>query len=124
MASLATSSRTHATGFAGTATLAELVALAPDVIFASGSAAAGPLRRATRTVPIVFTNVPDPVGAGLVNSLAHPGGNATGLSSMNVELAASRSRRSATVVSAEPWPAPGKSSGERFRRTDDVRNHR
>jgi putative tryptophan/tyrosine transport system substrate-binding protein len=57
---------------------AELVALAPDVIFASGSAAAGPLRRATRAVPIVFVNVPDPVGAGLVDSLAHPAGNATG----------------------------------------------
>ena len=57
---------------------AELVALAPDVIFTSGSAAAGPLRRATRTVPIVFTNVADPVGAGLVESLARPGGNMTG----------------------------------------------
>jgi putative tryptophan/tyrosine transport system substrate-binding protein len=57
---------------------AELVALAPDIILAPGSAAAGPLRRATRTVPIVFTNVPDPVGSGLVDSLAHPGGNATG----------------------------------------------
>jgi putative ABC transport system substrate-binding protein len=57
---------------------AELVALAPDVIFASGSAAVGPLRRATRTVPIVFAVVPDPVGAGFVDSLARPGGNATG----------------------------------------------
>src|ERR1700719_2890391 len=56
---------------------AELVALAPDLILAPGSAAAGPLRRVTRTVPIVFTNVPDPVGAGLVDSLAHPGGNVT-----------------------------------------------
>src|SRR5262247_2188575 len=53
---------------------AELVALAPDVIFAPGSAAAGPLRRATRTVPIVCTIVPDPVGAGFVESLARPGG--------------------------------------------------
>jgi len=43
-----------------------------------GSAGAGPLRRATRTVPIVFTNVPDPVGGGLVESLARPGGNMTG----------------------------------------------
>jgi putative ABC transport system substrate-binding protein len=59
---------------------AELVALAPDVIFTAGSAGAGPLRRATRTVPIVFTNVPDPVGAGYVNSLARPGGNMTGFS--------------------------------------------
>jgi putative ABC transport system substrate-binding protein len=59
---------------------AELVALAPDVIFASGSAAVEPLRRVTRTVPIVFSLVPDPVGAGFVESLARPGGNITGFS--------------------------------------------
>ena len=57
---------------------AELVALAPDVIFATGSTSAGPLLQATRTVPIVFAQVPDPVGAGFVDSLARPGGNATG----------------------------------------------
>ena len=57
---------------------AELVTLSPDVILATGSAAAGPLLQATRTVPIVFVIVVDPVGAGLVNSLARPGGNATG----------------------------------------------
>jgi putative tryptophan/tyrosine transport system substrate-binding protein len=57
---------------------AELVALAPDVIFASGSATVGPLQRATRTVPIVFVSTPDPVGAGFVESLARPGGNTTG----------------------------------------------
>src|SRR5215475_13446938 len=57
---------------------ADLVALAPDVIFASGSAAVGPLRRATRIVPIVFAATPDPVGAGFVESLARPGGNITG----------------------------------------------
>jgi putative ABC transport system substrate-binding protein len=57
---------------------AELVALAPDVIFTAGSAAVGPLRRATRTVPIVFAATPDPVGAGFVDSLARPGGNITG----------------------------------------------
>ena len=54
---------------------AELVALAPDVIFSSGSAAVGPLRRATRTVPIVFVLVPDPVGAG--SSRVSPGPAAT-----------------------------------------------
>jgi ABC-type uncharacterized transport system substrate-binding protein len=59
---------------------AELVALAPDVIFASGSAAVEPLRRATRSVPIVFSLVPDPVGAGFVESLARPGGNSTSFS--------------------------------------------
>jgi putative tryptophan/tyrosine transport system substrate-binding protein len=57
---------------------AELVALSPDVILATGSAAAGPLLQATRTVPVVFVIVPDPVGAGFVNSLSRPGGNATG----------------------------------------------
>ena len=51
----------------------ELVALAPDVILATGSATPGPLLQATRTVPIVFTAVPDPVGAGFVDSLARPG---------------------------------------------------
>ena len=57
---------------------AELVALAPDVILSSGTAQLGPLLQATRTVPIVFVTVADPVGAGFVNSLARPGGNATG----------------------------------------------
>src|ERR1700730_13168691 len=57
---------------------AELVALAPDVILANGSVVVAPLLQATRTVPIVFVYVPDPVGAGFVDSLARPGGNATG----------------------------------------------
>jgi putative ABC transport system substrate-binding protein len=57
---------------------AELTALAPDVILASGGSVAGPLVQATRTVPIVFTQTPDPVGAGFVDNLARPGGNATG----------------------------------------------
>jgi putative ABC transport system substrate-binding protein len=57
---------------------AELVTLAPDVILASGTPAAAALQQATRTVPIVFVNAVDPVGAGLVDSLAQPGGNATG----------------------------------------------
>ena len=59
----------------------ELVALAPDIVFASGIPAATPLVPATRTVPIVFAQVVDPVGAGLVASLARPGGNATGFTS-------------------------------------------
>ena len=57
---------------------AGLVAFAPDVILAGGAASVGPLIEATRTVPIVFAIVPDPVGAGYVESLARPGGNATG----------------------------------------------
>jgi putative ABC transport system substrate-binding protein len=59
---------------------AELVALAPDVIVTIGSAMIGPLQQATRTIPIVFINAPDPVGAGFVQSMAHPGGNITGFS--------------------------------------------
>ena len=62
---------------------AELVALAPDVILAHGAMSVGPLLEATRTVPIVFPIVADPVGAGFVDSLARPGGNATGF--MNIE---------------------------------------
>jgi putative ABC transport system substrate-binding protein len=57
---------------------AELVALAPDVILASSGSVVGPLRRLTRTIPIVFTETSDPVGAGFVESLASPGGNVTG----------------------------------------------
>jgi putative ABC transport system substrate-binding protein len=57
---------------------AELIGLAPDVILATGSGSMAPLKHATRTVPIVFTIVPDPVGAGFVDSLARPGGNITG----------------------------------------------
>ena len=57
---------------------AELAALAPDVILAHGSSTVGPLLQATRTVPIVFPIVGDPVGAGFVDSLARPGGNASG----------------------------------------------
>jgi putative ABC transport system substrate-binding protein len=59
---------------------AELVALAPDVIQATGSAAVAPLLEVTRSVPIVFVIVPDPVGTGFVASLARQGGNATGFS--------------------------------------------
>src|SRR3954471_12492672 len=56
---------------------AELAALAPDVILASGTSTVGPLLQATRSVPIVFPLATDPVGAGFVDSLARPGGNAT-----------------------------------------------
>jgi putative tryptophan/tyrosine transport system substrate-binding protein len=57
---------------------AELAALAPDIILANGGSTVTPLLQVTRTVPIVFVTVTDPVGAGLVDSLARPGGNATG----------------------------------------------
>ncbi len=65
---------------------AELVALAPDVILASGGSVMGALLQATRTVPIVFTLTVDPVGAGYVASLVRPGGNATGFTSYEYSL--------------------------------------
>jgi len=64
----------------------ELVALTPDVILTAGAAALTQLLQATRSVPIVFTLVADPVGAGLVDSLAHPGGNATGFMALEYNL--------------------------------------
>jgi len=66
----------------------ELVALAPDVILASGSAGAQAALRATRSLPIVFAIVPDPVGSGFVESLAEPGGNATGFMMFEYDLSA------------------------------------
>jgi putative tryptophan/tyrosine transport system substrate-binding protein len=65
---------------------AELVALAPDVILTIGSVAVAPLQQATRTIPIVFVNAPDPVGAGFVQSMAHPGGNITGFSNFEYSM--------------------------------------
>jgi putative ABC transport system substrate-binding protein len=65
----------------------ELVALAPDVILADSSAAVAPLLQATKTIPIVFAIVGDPVGAGYVESLARPGGNATGFTPFEYSIA-------------------------------------
>ena len=67
---------------------AELVALAPDVILASGTATVGPALQASRTVPIVFVVVADPVGAGFVDSLARPGGNVTGFAAAEYGMSA------------------------------------
>jgi putative tryptophan/tyrosine transport system substrate-binding protein len=65
---------------------AELVALAPDVIMASGTISVAPLLQATRTVPIVFALVVDPVGGGVVKSLSRPGGNVTGFMAFEYSL--------------------------------------
>ena len=67
---------------------AELVALVPDVILATGGSTLEPLQQATHSVPIVFTNVPDPVGAGHVASLARPGGNVTGFMTAEYSMTA------------------------------------
>ena len=66
----------------------ELVGLAPDVILASGGSVVGPLLQVTRTLPVVFTLTPDPVGAGFVASLARPGGNATGFTQIEYGMSA------------------------------------
>jgi putative ABC transport system substrate-binding protein len=67
--------------------VAELVALAPDLILATGAINVAPLQQATRTIPIIFVNVTDPVGGGLVESLARPGGNVTGFEAFEYSLA-------------------------------------
>src|SRR5262249_45366464 len=67
---------------------AELVALAPDVILVSSGSALAALQNATRTVPIVFVNVTDPVGAGYVASLSRPGANTTGFTLFEYSLSA------------------------------------
>jgi len=67
---------------------AELVSLKPDVIFASGAASVEALAKATRTVPIVFALVVDPVGSGLIDSLSRPGNNITGLMLFEYDLSA------------------------------------
>ncbi len=66
---------------------AELVALMPDVILADGAVGVSALQGATRSVPIVFAAVPDPVGAGFVKSLARPGGNTTGFTAFEYAIA-------------------------------------
>ena len=65
---------------------ADLVALAPDAILANGSPAVAALQQATRTIPVVFVVVTDPVGAGFVHSRARPGGNITGFSTFEAEI--------------------------------------
>jgi putative tryptophan/tyrosine transport system substrate-binding protein len=67
---------------------AELAALAPDIILAGGGAVVPSLLQATRTIPIVFTQTPDPVGAGFVESLARPGGNVTGFTAFEYGIGA------------------------------------
>jgi len=66
--------------------IAELIAVSPDVMVVSGTASMAPLLAAVRTLPIVFINVADPVGAGFVESLAQPGGNATGFMQFEYSL--------------------------------------
>ena len=64
----------------------EIVTLAPDVILAPGSSSMGPLLQATHTIPVVFATTADPVGAGFVESLSRPGGNATGFTAYDYSI--------------------------------------
>jgi len=73
-------------GVSGARRADDLVALAPDIILANGASTLGPLLQVTRTLPIVFVQLTDPVGAGFVASLARPGGNATGFTTYEYSL--------------------------------------
>ena len=101
---------------------AEFAALAPDVVLATGSFGVGPLLQATRAVPIVFVIVPDPVGAGFVDSLARPGGNATGF--LQFEYALSGKWLELLKQMAPNVTTRGRPSGSRHnRRHRSVRCH-
>ncbi len=89
---------------------AELVSLHPQVILAIGTPAAQAARQATMTIPIVFARIGDPVGAGLVASLARPGGNLTGVSLLYKETAV---KRLDLITTAAPAPRASASSGTR-----------
>ena len=90
---------------------AELVRLNPDVIFASATTSLVALQQATRTVPIVFAQVTDPVGAGFVASLARPGGNITGVTQHEFTIGvkwldcSSSSRQTSPVFPSSTIPA-------------------
>jgi len=79
---------------------AELIALAPDVLLVSGAASMPIVLQATRTVPIVFTSVVDPVGAGFVDSMARPGGNATGFAMLEFSMS---SKHLELLKEIAPW---------------------
>ena len=112
---------------------AELVALAPDAIVATGISTVGPLLQLTRTIPIVFPAASDPVAAGLVESLARPGGNVTGFLSFEYSLSgkwpellrqvAPRGRRYFATLSTPPQ-LPSSASSRRWRRRLDWKSFR
>lgn len=112
---------------------AELVRRNPDIIFAPQTIAAAAVKKATGTIPIVFATAPDPVGSGLVASLARPGGNVTGLSSIATELNAKRlellreafpkTSRVAVFGSAEPIVARHVEEVERAAKALGIRTH-
>jgi putative ABC transport system substrate-binding protein len=98
---------------------AELVALAPDVILAHGTPATGPLLQVSRTVPIVFAAGVDPVGAGFVDSLARPGGNATGFMSFEYRQSGKPPAKYETVINLKTAKALGLTIPETLLATAD-----
>ena len=95
---------------------ADLVALAPDVILAPGASTVGPLLQATHGVPIVFAVVADPVGAGFVENLARPGGNATGFMAFEIQ------HQREMAGTAQAGCADGNAGGSASRFDNDNRN--
>jgi putative ABC transport system substrate-binding protein len=87
---------------------AEIVALKPDVILTVGSIAVGALQQETHSIPIVFVNAPDPVGAGFVQNMSHPGGNITGFSNFEYSMSG-KWGRIAQAGSAPNYACPGAS---------------
>ncbi len=100
---------------------AELLAMAPDLILANSTPVTAALREQSRAVPIVFTQVVDPVGAGFVDSLARPGGNATGFTTFEYSMSGKwvellkeiAPHDCATPWMAANWPIPGAAVGSR-----------
>ena len=96
---------------------AELVALAPDVILVVGAPSTGALLQATRTTPIVFVNTLDPVGAGFIDSLARPAGNATGFTTFRIRY----QRQMAGVAQGHRAARDARSGTAEYRRWPQAR---
>jgi hypothetical protein len=103
---------------------AELAALAPDVILAISSPSLASLLQATRTVPIVFVAVADPVGAGFVESLSRPGGNATGFINFEYSIGSQTLAVALRMPAFDPKRTFGARSFQQFRPRHDGRFNR
>jgi putative ABC transport system substrate-binding protein len=102
----------------------ELVELNPDVILASASPSVAALQRVTRSVPIVFANVADPVGAGYITSLARPGGNSTGFTAYEYSLSGKWLELLKEIAPNVTRVAVLRDAGASAGRRDGARNHR
>jgi putative tryptophan/tyrosine transport system substrate-binding protein len=114
--------------------ISELIALRPDVIVAFATPAIAAAQRATSTIPIVMAPATDPIGSGFIKSLAHPGGNITGVANMlgdaigkSVELLHTilpTARRIAVLMSTKPDPPPAIRIGGSCRQSFGPHDHR